>query len=250
MTATNSNTLRIGIYNIQNGVGTTRGYWHYLLTTWKYAWPHNNKMITPIAKLIKKHNVDIIGLAEVDAGSYRTKNQDQVAMVKKRAEYPHSHFFSTFVQKQLKNQGNAVLSKHPIFDQKNHKLPGFGEPRFLAECRFPWQGREITFLTTHLSLNRVVRSEQIDAIVTIIKKIKTPIILTGDFNIGHKRETEILFRSQLKNIVSSPTYPSWRPKKYLDYIFTTGDFEILSHSTPKAKHSDHLMFVADVAFST
>jgi len=43
--ATENIIMKVMTLNIQNGVSTTRGYWHYLLSGWKYVLPHSTKGI-------------------------------------------------------------------------------------------------------------------------------------------------------------------------------------------------------------
>jgi endonuclease/exonuclease/phosphatase family metal-dependent hydrolase len=84
-------------------------------------------------------------------------------------------------------------------------------------------------------------------VAKIINKAQQPIILGGDFNVGHESETDLLIESKLKKAVACQTFPSWKPKKFLDYIFMSSHLTIKeSYPYRKKIFSDHLPFIAEI----
>ncbi len=242
---TQEQRFRVGIYNLQSGVATTKGFWHYLTTAWKYCLPHGSEYIHWAGELTKTENIDIIGLAEIDAGSYRTRQQDQLEVFTNSAKLPYKAFFPTLTMRTA-HQGNAVCSRFPALSFHNHKLPGLGEPRFLGQTKIDLGKQKLNFFVTHLSLDRFHRAEQIEAVAAIVDATSGPTILVGDFNVFHHDEMWLLHESRLVMATADATFPSWRPNRALDYIFFSKEFRILQSKTNPAKFSDHLLFWAEV----
>ncbi|MFA6716914.1 MAG: hypothetical protein WCS27_16160, partial [Victivallaceae bacterium] len=80
------------VYNIAYGTGGPNGNSHRVLTSHRYIKTHG-RYFEKIIDFIKESGADIVGLVEVDTGSYRT---DQVNQVKKIAEcLNHFHVCDT-----------------------------------------------------------------------------------------------------------------------------------------------------------
>lgn len=237
--------------NFQTGIGTTRGYWHYLITAWKYRFPHDSRAaLTAGAGLLRSERIDIAALCELEASARRTRGIDQLATIADAAGLPHTAFFPALVSRDHLNQGNGVCSRFPVTATANHRLPGTGEPRFLSEAQVGVGSRPIRLLVTHLALAAPDRRLQVERILELVSDSSEPTILAGDFNISHRRELEILAETPLDQSVSAPTFPSWNPRRHLDHLFFTKHFEILaSHAPADPLFSDHLPLIAEVSYS-
>lgn len=240
-------SFKVGIFNAQSGVATTRGYWQYLFTAWRYGMPHYSDVLRGFADVVTHLRLDLVGLAEIDAGSRRTKQVDQLALIGNHTPLPHRVFFPTLPLGNSANQGNAILSRFPVLASHNHKLPGLGEPRYLGEARIIIGDTEVDFFTTHLSLSALYRNKQIHAVAEIINASARPVILTGDFNVSDHSEMEIIHQSKLCRVVSGATFPSWRPRRFLDYIFFSGEFQLGKKFVHPGKFSDHLLLIAEAS---
>ncbi len=71
--------LRIAVANLQTGIGTTRGYWHYLTTAWKYRLAHDSRPIEQAARFLREADIDIAALCEIEGGSRRTRGSRSAA---------------------------------------------------------------------------------------------------------------------------------------------------------------------------
>ena len=80
-------TLRLLSYNIQIGI-TTRRYRQYLTHSWKHVLPHPERLVNlaRIAQLLQQF--DLVGLQEVDAGSLRSANIDQIQYLARQGAFP------------------------------------------------------------------------------------------------------------------------------------------------------------------
>ena len=245
-----STPLRIATCNLQRGVGTTRGYWHYLLTAWKYLLPHDPASVRQAAAFLESEAVDVAALTEVDGGSWRTKGIDQTALLAETTSLAHRAFFPTFTVGERLNQGNALCARFPLREAKAHELPGTGEPRFLCEADLALRGTTVRVCVTHLSLKRPLRTPQIERVAEILAQHPdVPTILAGDFNVAEESELHLFTEGTLQRADAGPTFPAWAPTKRLDHLFFSTHFEIVRSYTFSAfLFADHLPLVADVQF--
>ena len=240
--------LRVAISNVQNGIGTTRGFWHYLSTAWKYRLPHGSAPLVRAGAFLRSERIDLAALCEVEGGAWRSRGVDQVALIADEAGLAGRAFFPTHVVGTRINQGNGVCTRFPIRQVCNHRLPGRGEPRYLSEAEITLFDVPARVFVTHLSLNRTLRGPQIHAIAEIIDRADLPTILAGDFNASREAELDLLLESNLQKATSAPTFPSWRPFRRLDYLFFSRHFALHRSSVfDRFRFADHLPFVAEVA---
>lgn len=238
--------IKVGLLNVQNGIGTTKGYWQYLFHMPKYFFPHNSKKIIQIGKLVRNEEIDIFATAEIEKGSTRTKNIDQVELLAQNSNLKNFAYFPALVWKKRINQGNAIHTHFEILDQKNYRLPGTGEPRHVGKAKIKINNKIITFFVTHLDLNFLHRKAQIKKLSWLINRSKNPIILAGDFNIFHEDELELIEKSKLRKVYTAKTFPVWKPKKRLDYIFASEEIRIGEGKVCKKSLSDHCALTVEM----
>jgi endonuclease/exonuclease/phosphatase family metal-dependent hydrolase len=242
--------FRMAISNVQNGIGTTRGFWHYSLTAWKYKLPHRSAPIRAAGRFMKKEAVDLAALCEIGGGAWRTFHTDQTSLLAAEAGFEEKTFFPTLVKGRWMNQGNAVCARFPIRSIANHRLPGRGEPRYLSEAEVDIRGVRTVIFVTHLSLSRPLRDPQIEWIAERVDKLDRPTLLAGDFNISKEDEFELLLKGDLKKAPSLPTFPAWNPARPLDHLFFTEHFQVKQVQTfDRFRFSDHLPLLVDLSLS-
>ena len=240
-------SLRIATSNLQTGIGTTRGYWHYLLTGWKYVLPHGSAPIRQAASFLSREGIDVAALTEVEGGSWRSKGVDQAAMITAETPLEHHAFFPTFSTGQRVNQGSALCARYPLRRAQAHRLPGSGEPRFLCEAEVDLGGTRVRVCVTHLSLELPLRTPQIERIGELLAERDEPTVLTGDFNVDETKELRLLVEGGLQPADAGPTFPAWHPKKTLDHLFVSEHFEIVrSYVFDSFLFADHLPLIAEV----
>ncbi|MFW6172066.1 MAG: endonuclease/exonuclease/phosphatase family protein [Planctomycetota bacterium] len=127
--------LRILSYNIHHGEGMD-----------------GELDLARIAKVINAVNPDVVALQEVDAGTQRSEQVDQPAVLARLSDL--NVVFGGNIRYQGGDYGNAVLSRFPIVRHKNHPLPRFddGEQRGVLEVhvKLPDGAGTLLFLATHL----------------------------------------------------------------------------------------------------
>lgn len=243
-----SDTIKILSYNIEFCASVNKGYWQYITSFWKYIFPHKTTGLRQIATLINKENYDVCTFTEIDAASIRTGAMNYLKKLSNMTVLKHHKFYPVNGLKYIYLRGNGILTKHPIIDYQNTLIKRFGEKRRLSSAIIDFNGKKIMILTTQLSLGHRSRLKELNKIIEIINSTKLPIILTGDFNTQNGDELNILFENtQLQSVGTPKTFPSWNPKRRIDYIFYSSEFEVVqSFSIPDLKISDHLPIVAEL----
>lgn len=244
--------IRIAAANIQNGVGVTRSYGQYALVGWRYVLPHSPAALEGLVRAIEHEKIDVLALSEAEGGSFRSRGINYVNWIAERTELSHHVFFPTFRRslrgRVLTNQGNAILSRLPLRKHDNHRLPGDGEPRYLGEATIEHGTSTFTVFTTHLSLQRAARQDQLLAIARIAGAREGPKLLMGDFNTPHLEELGDIEAVGLTKLHTGPTFPSWNPQRCLDHVFASDDWNQASAvALESVRVADHLPILATVA---
>ena len=240
--------LTIAAINLQSGVATTKGNWHYLLTAWKYWLPHSDEPIERAGKMLKEENVDIVCLSEISEKSLCTGFRSQTEILAKSAGMGHWHFFSQQkIGKFFRHEGNAIISRYPIKSAASHPLHKELIGVSLDEAVIEVEGKEVTIFAAHLALTKKHRQIQVKEIIEILKERKGPMILAGDFNEREPVALDVLLReTSLVQKCALLTYPSWNPKYSLDYIFLSKEFSVLDcHVSNSPAFSDHAALVVE-----
>lgn len=240
-------TLRIAVCNLQTGIGTTKGYWQYLLTGHRYWFPHGSRQIELAADFLRDAEIDIALLCEVEGGSRRSRWIDQVDLLAQRSGLVERLFFPTRIVGRSINQGNGIVSRWPLRYRFNRALPGYGEPRFLSEASLKANTAKLRLLVTHLSLEQTLREPQIHSIADALAGSDEPTVLGGDFNISQEAELDLIQEGHLAKALSQATFPSWRPRRALDHLFLSHHFEVHDVCTyDRWLFSDHLPLIVQL----
>lgn len=220
--------------------------------------------LSRIAEVIEKSDADIIGLNEVDKHfSQRSLFEDQTSWLAKQLN--KEHFFSPSLSIKSKNStmvrqyGNALLSRYPIVKKEGHLfdyISGLIEGRSLLNATIQINKQFIQIMVTHLSLNPFLHRKQTEFIVNQLQHFPHPIIIMGDWNMkpGSRGWRKLTDKVQDTWHVSGKglgyTYPSFRPKMRLDYIFVSHDLQVIKAEviTQTLKSSDHLPLKATISY--
>lgn len=249
-------------YNIEYCEGIP-GKWYQYFKFWKIFFPPKN-LDKKIINALRKIKPDILTLIEVDTGSLRSRGKDEVRFIEKelglksfaeKVKYPLNGWLKLFHHLPiLGKQANAIISRFKLENVKYHVLHE-GTKRMVIETTVKCP-QKVTLLAAHLALGKKARARQINELITIVNKIKNPVILMGDFNtFNGKEELQRLMReTHLKDQIaldkkSIPfTEPAWHPSKRLDYILTSPQIKVRKYSILHFSFSDHLPLMIDFEF--
>jgi len=240
--------MRLFVYNIRYGTGTGSTF-HFPIPFLGYL-RNTTANLKRITNFIKGYAPDIVGLIEVDSGSFRCAKDNQAAQIAR--ELDHFHVFqSKYSEGSLvaklpvfSKQANAFLTSSEIRTQRFHYFQR-GVKRLVIELEL----NDVTVFLVHLSLKFRHRQDQLSDLYALVKNASTPVLVAGDFNpLWGDREMELfLAATGMKNAneACAPSYPSWKPSRQLDFILHTRDIDITHFEIPRVTFSDHLPLVCD-----
>lgn len=251
--------VKLITYNIEYCEGM-EGIWYQYLKFWKIFFPPK-KLDQQLVDALQRLKPDILTLIEVDIGSLRSRGKDEVRFIEKalgmrsfveKIKYPLHGWLKLFHHVPiLDKQANAVISKFKISHVKYHVFHE-GTKRMVIEATLHVP-KKITLLVAHLALGGETRKKQIQELIKMVKAIKNPVILMGDFNTFHGEEEikDLLKKTHLKDKIgldkeSLPlTEPAWHPTRRLDYILTSPQIKVKKYSVLNFHFSDHLPLMID-----
>ncbi|MBA4388510.1 MAG: endonuclease, partial [Verrucomicrobia bacterium] len=107
----------------------------------------------------------------------------------------------------------------------------------------------LTVFLVHLALSFKARQHQLSDLYSLVKGTRQPHIVAGDFNAswGDREIRLFLAATGLAKAgpASTPTYPSWKPKRELDFILHSPEIKVTGFMIPQVTFSDHLPLVCD-----
>ncbi|MEI6892531.1 MAG: endonuclease/exonuclease/phosphatase family protein [Pontiella sp.] len=203
-----------------------------------------------LIEFIDEVDPDVMGLIEVDSGSYRSGRRCQVEKIAQKLGHFHSYRskYATDSRWQripiINKQGNAFLAKDTIQNETFHYFER-GMKKLVIELEL----EHVTFFLVHLALNFKVRQMQILHLYHMIKQTDRPYIVAGDFNAftGEDEIKLLMSASGLQNadLQLQPSYPSRNPKRHLDFILHSPKIKVTHFEMPRVELSDHLPLVID-----
>ncbi|MCM8855111.1 MAG: endonuclease/exonuclease/phosphatase family protein [Candidatus Thiodiazotropha sp.] len=232
--------LRLLSYNIQAGADTRR-YREYVTSSWKQMLPHKQQQenLNRIAHLLK--DFDVVGLQEVDSGSFRSGFVDQTAYLAKQAGFPYWYRQVNRKLGKLAQHSNGILSRVEPRMLTEHRLPGLpGRGAVLME--FQTNEKPLGICMMHLALGRRARLRQLSYVSDLVSHY-SHLVLMGDFNCGCSSQ-EFRYLIERTNLQGSAcdmmTFPSWRPSRKLDHILASPSLKVSKSEVLNYAHSDHL----------
>ncbi len=217
-----------------------------------------------IARVIARHNPDVVCMQELDLGRARSRRIDQIGRIAKILEMKY-HFHPAYHWEE-EQYGNAILSRYPMALIKMGPLPRLAdknrfEPRGAMWVAVEFQGVNIHVINTHLSIWPQERILQTNALLGEDwlghDDCYGPVILCGDLNslpgsLVYRKICQRLRDSQaiLDGHTPFATWSGYYPTAQIDHIFVTSDFKIDSIIVPRTSldkiASDHLPLIVDV----
>ncbi len=209
-----------------------------------------------MAKTIKESDADVIALNEIRGRGKREDYQEQTETLAKLLGFPHFYFAQAILVDGCNPYGNALISRYPIKNAQTIRIPDplikIGKFNFEARCILKAEidaGESFTAMVTHFGLNR---SEQKNAVETVLKNLPDKkCVLMGDFNATPENPVLAPIKSKLFDTaeVFSNTkfsFPSDKPDKKIDYIFTSRDVNVIKADLMQVIASDHLPHTAQI----
>lgn len=225
------------------------------------------KWMGKIAELLQDLDPDVVALQEVDEDSQWNGNLDLLEFLREHAGYPFAAYgmHNRRAGKYKLNYGNAFLSRHPILDEQvvAFDTKRIGNKGFLY-CRCDTPLGNLDFINLHLDFksrqSRLIQCHEVKRFV-LEKEIEygvenryTPIVM-GDFNAQITRETdasrflleEVSAHTHYRSYpVKARTFPSYLPRKSIDYIFIPDHLPVVHSEVVRRKVSDHRAVLVEI----
>jgi endonuclease/exonuclease/phosphatase family metal-dependent hydrolase len=229
-------SISIVTYNIQHGRGMDG---HYDLKR--------------TACTLKELDPDIVLLQEVDCRRPATHMACQPAVLAKWLDMDYA--YGAVKRYSPGSYGNAILSRYPIINKKNHFLNSEDDQRCCLEVKIAAPQFDLTVFNLHLGLKPTERYDNVkEIILPQVQAVCGPALLGGDFNAQPesaeiKLLTDCLQDSfQVNSGENIYTFPSDQPRRRIDYIFfndcwSLNDYKITTHTLA----SDHLPVMVKAA---
>lgn len=243
--------MRMLLYNIRYATGHLNGY--HLPIPFMGFFKKTEVNLQRIINFIRSVDPDIVGLIEVDSGSYRSGKSCQAGQIAQQMGY--NCVVATKYSKKslavkvpiLNQQSNALLTKARIHDHTFHYFKE-GVKRLIIKTEL----QDAMIFLVHLSLKYRHRQHQLEYLHTLVKKSKKEVIVAGDFNtfFGRRELKLFLAASNLKsaNVHNMPSHPSHLPFRQIDFILHSPGIQIDNFYIPDVKLSDHSPLVCDFSF--
>jgi len=240
--------LRFLLYNIRYATGQG-GRFHFPFPYAGYL-RRSRGNFDKIVEFVAAVQPDVMGLVEVDGGSFRTDRMCQAEMIARQLGYYHvvetKYGSGSMVQRLplLREQGNAVLTRMPIVSHRFHYFDEGVKRLVIQVCT-----EHLTVFLVHLSLTYRNRQYQLERLYKLIRSVDRPMILAGDFNVlWGMRELELFLGATglvSANPEKKPSYPSRAPKRELDFILHSPELKVVQFQIPPVTHSDHAPLICD-----
>jgi endonuclease/exonuclease/phosphatase family metal-dependent hydrolase len=241
--------MRLVFYNMRYGSGTGVAY-HLPFPMAGFLRPAGKNMAR-ITEFLRAANPDIIGLVEVDNGSFlRSRKQCQADRIAR--ELGHFHSYCSKYEPgslagrlpMMSRQGNAILARDTIHAVKPHYFR-VGVKRLVLEAELP----ALSLFVVHLSLKQRDRAEQLRHLHKIVCEVRKPVIVAGDFNTfsGERELDEFTQATGLRNASrhGHPSWPAHAPRHQLDFILHSPQVRVRHFEIPDIHLSDHRPLLCD-----
>jgi endonuclease/exonuclease/phosphatase family metal-dependent hydrolase len=221
-----------------------------MLLPWSRFFRRTHGNLRKITEFLCGIKPDILGLIEVDAGSYRSSGKNQAQAL--ADSLGHYHVYSSKYSRGhvaqmvplMNKQGNAFLTSESIDNAQFHYFDK-GVKRLVIELELA----DVTIFLVHLALGGGMRHRQLNDLYSLVKESTKPTIVAGDFNARWGATEMRLFLAATgltdANSRNQPTYPSWKPNRQLDFMLYSREIVMKKFSMPKVILSDHLPLILD-----
>lgn len=239
--------LRLLTFNLQVGIQTS-AYHHYLTRSWQHLLPHRGRLKRLELMSEVMGRFDIVGLQEVDGGSFRSGRVNQVEFLASHAGFPHHYQQLNRNLGHVAQHSNGLLSRLRPARIEEHRLPGTLPGRGAIHARFGEGPEALHLFVAHLALSHRGRVRQLDYLSALIAPLRHVVVM-GDLNCtpeqlhAHSRFRDALALHPVRPPLS---YPSWQPRRALDHILLSDSLQADEVKVLDHLFSDHLPIAVDI----
>lgn len=237
------------LYNMRYGTGA--GFKFHLPVPFGGFFRKTGKNLDALIRFFRDQKADVLGLVEIDSGSYRANHRSQAEVIARnlgqrtfcRPKYSYLSWWSRLPL--MRKQANACLSGRPVLRERTHFLRK-GVKRLVMELEL----ENVVIFIVHLALGRRTRAAQLADLARLARHARKPCLIAGDFNAFAGR-IELLDFMRTLNLASAnrlnlPTFPSRSPRWQLDFILHSPEIRVTHFEVARnIRLSDHLPLICD-----
>lgn len=237
------------LYNMRYGTGS--GFKFHLPFPFGGFFRKTSKNLDALIQFFREQQADVLGLVEIDSGSYRSGHRNQANYIAwKLGQRPFCR--SKYVQRSwwgrlplMRKQANACISGQAVIRERTHFLRK-GVKRLVIELEL----EQVVIFIVHLALSRRCREAQLADLAKLAKTATKPYLIAGDFNAFAGKIELRDFMAGLSlasaNRTDAPTFPSRSPRWQLDFILHSPEIRVTHFEVAHAiRLSDHLPLICD-----
>jgi endonuclease/exonuclease/phosphatase family metal-dependent hydrolase len=241
--------MRLMLYNMRYATGS--GFRFHLPFPFGGFFRKTGRNLDSLIDFFRQQRADVLGLVEIDAGSYRAGHRSQADTIARhlgkrpfcRSKYSYLSWWSRLPV--MRKQANACISGHAVIRERTHFLRK-GVKRLVMELEL----EDVVIFIVHLALGRRCREAQLADLARLAKNARKPYLIAGDFNAFagkvELREFMQALRLASANLSDAPTFPSRSPRWQLDFILHSPEIRVTHFEVAKGiRLSDHLPLICD-----
>jgi len=237
------------LYNMRYATGT--GFKFHLPFPFGGFFRKTSKNLDALIQFFRDQKADVLGLVEIDSGSYRSGHRSQADLIAQklgkrpfcRSKYNRYSWWSRLPL--MRKQANACLCGHPVVYERSHFLRK-GVKRLVMELEL----ENVVIFIVHLAISRRCREAQLADLARLARQAKKPYLIAGDFNaFAGKVELKDFMKAlglASANLADVPTFPSQSPRWQLDFILHSPEIHVTHFEVARdIRLSDHLPLICD-----
>lgn len=211
-----------------------------------------------LSQFVKKNKIDVLCTQEM-TNTYKRRLtnylSEYVALGDLRFE--NKFLVKLKVVKRF-NESVSIFTNRKVINYYTKRMPTLPDilPRVVTKVCLDTELGTISVLNTHLSAyNKVSKKRQVKYLLKLIRKIKYPIILTGDFNMNTKSDVLNYFIGKLKQLnikhldIKGRTFKKSKCNMPIDHIFVSNNLNIKNIEVIKddaLNFSDHYPILIEI----
>lgn len=187
-----------------------------------------------IIQFMEKSQANILGIQEINENE---KRGYQVSNINNSLQTHYS--FAPHVSMGRGYYGVATFTSLSILEHHHILMPSKIEQRGLLHTVLPLGNQKLHIINTHLGLRKEERTQQFQFIREYVSKLKSPVILMGDFNTTNPdlQDIPLIDAAQITRQENIPTFIPTRQR--IDYIFVSPSIKVLNYHVASISLSDH-----------
>lgn len=209
-----------------------------------------------LAHFVKENKIDVLCTQEMTS-TYKERLTNYLDDYIAFGNLRFNKFLGNFQSVKRYNESVAIFTNKKVINYYTKRMPSFPDilPRIVTKACLDTELGKVSVINTHLSAyNKISKKRQVKYLLKLIKKIKHPIILTGDFNMNMKSDVLNYFIGKLKQLnikhldIKGRTFKKSKCNMPIDHIFISNNLNIKNIEVIKddLNFSDHYPILIDI----